>query len=477
MAGSTWRLLMIGSFTATPTGRKYQVSGESFAAVMKRLDVRVRVPMPPLLGEAVDGKEFELHFDRPRVFRIADVIGAIEPLKRLEELAVTLARDPDVAPAVAAARVEKIVGPGRLAEALRGEPTTPVETPPAEGEQGDAPSPPTPPSAKESALDAIFAKVDTSTVAPPSTAKSGLDAFIGAMRAERPRAAKVDREAARNAAQTIRATSADIALRILGQPAVARIESCWRGLKMVMAETPGHEDLSIQMVDADAEADDADDLRLALERHVSKIDPARPHAVFIAHALGPKTLEWLATFAADRNVPIVVGVNEAITGRLWHDLDDGIESPEWAALRGNAGASWLCAVANPIVLCNETAASMSSGNTHETPRRIVLGSAAWGLAAMLASAIKRHSDPGAILGRQGALVAPAAHEVEIGMSEPRTIPTAAFAALPQQRRAADHGIVLLGSEPGSDQLIAAAATMVAGDATLPERLRQSARGH
>jgi hypothetical protein len=61
------------------------------------------------------------------------------------------------------------------------------------------------------------------------------------------------------------------------------------------------------------------------------------------------------------------------------------------------------------------------------------------------------------------------------MSEPRTIPTAAFAALPQQRRAAEHGIVLLGSEAGSDQIIAASATMVGGGATLPERLRESAR--
>jgi hypothetical protein len=62
------------------------------------------------------------------------------------------------------------------------------------------------------------------------------------------------------------------------------------------------------------------------------------------------------------------------------------------------------------------------------------------------------------------------------MSEPRTIPTAAFAALPQQRRAAEHGIVLLGSEPGSDQIIAASATMVGGGVTLPDRLRQTSRG-
>jgi type VI secretion system protein ImpC len=461
MAGSTWRFLMIGSFTAAPTGRKYPVSGESFTNVMKRMDVRTNVAIPPLLGAEVDEKTFPLHFDRPRMFRAADVIAAIEPLRRLEELAVALTRDRDITPNVAAARVEKIVGPGRLADAIRGvEP--PVEDEP-ETEAATTRSAP-PAAATGSALDSIFDKVDTSKVAPASVGKSGLDAFIGAIRSERPRP-KIDPQAIRNAAQTIRNALSDVALRILGQPVVARIESCWRGLKMVMAETPGHEDLSVQIVDVDAEADE---LQLAIERHVSKIDPARPDVVFIAHALAPKTLEWLAEFGADRGVPIVLGVNEALTGRLWHDLDDAAESLEWASLRSHASASYLCAVANPVVLCNEP--------VPEHPPRLVLGSAAWGLAAMLASAIKRHEDPGAILGRQGALVAPAAHEVEIGMSEPRTIPTAAFAALPQQRRAADHGIVLLGSEAGSDQLIAASATMVAGGATLPERLRQSARG-
>ena len=462
MAGSTWRFLMIGSFTAAPTGRKYPVSGESFTNVMKRMDVRTNVAIPPLLGAEVDEKTFPLHFDRPRVFRVADVIAAIEPLRRLEELATALTRDRDIAPNVAAARVEKIVGPGRLADAIRG------VVPPSDDEpEADAhATPPAQPAAaaKDSPLDSIFAKVDTSKVAPPAVAKSGLDAFIGAIRSERPRA-KVDPQAIRNAAQTIRNAISDVALSILGQPVVARIESCWRGLKMVMAETPGHEDLSVQIVDADA---DSDELQLAIERHVSKIDPARPDVVFIAHALAPKTLEWLAEFGADRGVPIVLGVNEALTGRLWHDLDDAAESLEWASLRSHASASYLCAVANPVVLCNES--------VPEHPPRLVLGSAAWGLAAMLASAIKRQKDPGAILGRQGALVAPAAHEVEIGMSEPRTIPTAAFAALPQQRRAADHGIVLLGSEAGSDHIIAASATMVAGGATLPERLRQSAGG-
>jgi hypothetical protein len=464
MSGSTWRWLMIGSFTAAPTGRKYQMSGESFAAVMRRLDVRTEVPIPPLLGALVDEKTFGLHFDRPRVFRVGDVIKAIEPLQRLEELAAALARDPDIPPTVAAARVEKIVGAGLLAESIRGEPPAADEEPASPREDAAEP-PPTTSAANDSALDAIFARVDTSTIAPAAQAKSGLDAFIGAMRSDRPSAVKFDPNVGRTAAHTIRTTLSEVALRVLGHPAVAPIESCWRGLKMVMAETPGHEDLAVQIVDADA---DADSLQLAMERHVSKIDPARPHAVFIALALAPKTLQWLADFGADRGIPIVVGVNESLTGRVWNDPDEAVESLEWAALRGLPSCSHLCAVANPVVLCNESVTN--------APPRLVLGSPAWGLAAMLASAIKRHEDPGAILGRPGALVAPAAHEVELGMSEPRTIPTAAFAALPQQRRAAEHGIVLLGSEPGSDQIIAASATMVGGGVTLPDRLRQTSRG-
>jgi hypothetical protein len=61
------------------------------------------------------------------------------------------------------------------------------------------------------------------------------------------------------------------------------------------------------------------------------------------------------------------------------------------------------------------------------------------------------------------------------MSEPRTIPTAAFAALPQQQSAAKYGVILLGSAAGSDQIIASSGTMVRKGAALPDRIKFSAR--
>ncbi len=453
-----WRWLVAGTFTTSPSGRKVGVSGERFATVMKSLGVDAAVTLPTTLGESVSGP-VPLQFARPRMFRVEDVVDAIEPLQKLAALAKALTKETDLAPEVIKARVERVVGSGGLAErfgvvesGLEPEPEPEPEVAPEPAPRRPAPAP------TSGNVDDIFSKVELPGGPPEVTAKSGLDAFVNAMRGPNGRPKVVDTQARVDAVKQIRTTVASAAISILGQPTVARLEASWRGLKMLVAASPGHEHLGIDLVDVDP-----DSLIESLERAVHTDDPLRPNAIFVGLVPPPSLLEQLAEFAAQRQVPIIVGVSKTLTGPAWR-ADDPHVAPDWTTLRARAAADWICAAANPVVLANEETAAGP---------RVVHGSAAWGVAAILASAIGRGGALNSAIGPSGAVVAPAAHDVDIGYSEPRTIPTREYADADALKRAAEHGVLLLGSAPGSDQFLASSDTM-AGRGRLLERIRVAA---
>ncbi|MEM6293910.1 MAG: type VI secretion system contractile sheath large subunit [Myxococcota bacterium] len=455
-----WRWLVAGTFTTSPSGRKVSVSGERFATVMKSLGVDAAVTLPTTLGESVSGP-VPVQFTRPRMFRVDDVVDAIEPLQKLAALAKALTKESDLAPEVVKARVERIVGPGGLAERFGVVAPAPEPDPEPEPEPDPEPQPATPtpaPAPTSGNVDDIFSKVELPGAEPEVTAKSGLDAFVSAMRGPKGRPKVVDTHARVDAVKQIRTTVASAAISILGQPTVARLEASWRGLKMLVAASPGHEHLGIDLVDVDP-----DSLLESLERAVRADDPLRPNAIFVGLVPPPSLLEQLAEFAESRRVPIVVGVSKTLTGPAWRTEDPHV-APDWTALRARTAADWICAAANPVVLANEDTAAGP---------RVVHGSAAWGVAAILASALGRAGGLHSSIGPSGAVVAPAAHDVDIGFSEPRTIPTREYADVDALKRAAEHGVVLLGSAPGSDQFLASSDTM-AGRGGLLERIQVAA---
>lgn len=459
---------MCGTYSATPDGRKRAVSGERFPTIMQQVGVRAEVSLPPTLGDKVLDR-VELEFDRPRKFKVSEVIAALEPLRQLQALADTLDRDRDIVPDVAAARIEKIVGAGGLAQRIReGAPKAetnkpPVPPVPSEPSEPDTPAAEAAPEGEsKSSIDAIFAKVESPRATTTPTAKSGLDAFIGAMRTGKQKSVRVDAKTVEHASAKIREEVEELAIRALGNPTLARIESSWRGLKMVVSEAPQHEKLAIDLLDASPE-----NLLETLEKHLVAADPGRPDAVFVGLVVPPSAMAPLAALAERSGVPIVVGVSEATTGHVWTDPDEPSPMPDWAALRRQSCAGWLGAAANPVVLYNEDAAG--------TAPRVVLGSAAWGVAALLAASIKRGDGPNRAVGPAGAVVSPAAIEADVGFADPRTIPTASYADLQAQKRAAEHGVILLGSEPGSDQVLVAAMRMAGGTGSLPACIQSAAR--
>ena len=251
-----WRWLAAATFTTSPSGRKAPVSGERFATVMRRLNVDAAVMLPDSLGDAALGP-VPLRFTRPRTFRVDDVIDAVEPLRRLRDLAQALTKEQDLAPAVVRARVERIVGKGGLAERFEAPRTSNAGKPdvpePPEASSPKSAAEPTKDGPEAAGADDIFSKVDLPGANPQVTAKSGLDAFVSALRGGRSQTGVVDVQTRIDAAQQIRHTVAAAANSLLGQPVIARLEASWRGLRMLVASSPGHEEVGIDLVDVDAD--------------------------------------------------------------------------------------------------------------------------------------------------------------------------------------------------------------------------------
>jgi hypothetical protein len=464
------RWLVVAPFSVPVTGRFVSATGEQFRALMTKLGPWAQVEIPEALAGG-RSRSFKLELRRPRDFRIAEVIKAVEPLGRLWDIADELERVGKLDAALA--KLRTAVGEGPLfREALQlangGAPSAPEATPapaPAEPSPAPAPAPAAAPAAGGSALDAIFGKADLAPAAsshPSTAAKSGLDAFIGAMRNKGDVQASVskpaDRAVAKQVADVLRRAAESAALAIMASPAVTTLESSWQGLRMVVSHSPGSGDLAIDMLDTNA-----DGLVSRLRPRLDAEPMERPDAVFVAVPIASaQTLRELAELGARSFVPIVVEVPDEATGMALDDRSDLPPVPEaWAELRREPASQWLCAAANAVVLANEEVG---------IERRIVFGSPVWGLAAMLSASVGQTGGPGHVFGRAGALVGPASHDAGHGNAIATERPT----SVDQLRALGERGVLVLGSERGSDRLrLAAAPTVHAGgsdDLQLPGRI-------
>lgn len=447
---------------------------------MTRLSPGATVEIPDGLGQG-QGRRVTLQFERPRDFRIAELVKQADPLGRLWDLADELERHAKVDSALA--KVRACVGEGALLRAVQqlldGGSTA---SPPAAAAQpvAAAPRPTAEPAASTpastgSALDAIFGKADVAPASgesdASSAAKSGLDAFIGAMRSKGDAKASVPKPAAERAlakqvAELVRRAAESAALDLMAAPAVATLESSWRGLRMVVSDAPASDDLAIDLLDTEA-----DGLLSRLRARLDVGPMERPDAVFVALPIAAlDTLRALAELGARSFVPIIVEVPATTTGATLDDDHTLPPVPEgWAQLCREGASQWLCAASNAVVLANEEV-----GGT----RRIVFGSPVWGLAAMLSASVGQTGGPGHVFGRAGALVSPASYDLGGGdIHSGHTIATERLASVDDQRALAERGVLVLGSERGSDRLrLAAAPTVHAGghtggdDLQLPGRI-------
>ena len=231
---------------------------------------------------------------------------------------------------------------------------------------------------------------------------------------------------------------------------------------MVMAESPGHDELVVTALDVGA-----DTLPTTLEQHLLAIGPdLRPDAVFVTHAADdPSLLSALARVAARSQVVVVAGVTPSITGFAlrtngWPE-EPAPEPEPWAALRADAGSEWLVVSANPVVVVAEPLASGA---------RVVEASPAFAVAALLSGALARSGTLVDAIGRRGAVRAPAARDIDVRGVGAVTLPTRWPAAVEALAAAAERGLALLGHDRDQILLASAPTTAAAQPRQLPAQI-------
>lgn len=446
------RWIFAGSFTAKPNGAITVVSGSRLADVMAKLSPVAKVEIEDRLGSART-RSFELQFGRPRALRVQDVVADQSPLKELAEIATALSRPRDAMSIDdAVKRIVAIVGDGALARAVAATTATTTSTAPAPTPAPSAAASPAAPSGGD-----IFDKVGLPNEADTvSVAKSGVDAFIGAIRGKPAgKGAATDRTPGLRAAEivldAIEATAADA----LASPQAAAIESAWRGIKMVLSLSPGHGELAISVMDVgDGQLVDG------IGRVLAEPHELRPDAVFVLPAIAdPRRLRELATLAESATVPVVTAIDPSLLDDGREGVNEAAPLERWNALRSEPACAWLAGTTNEIVLANE--------ETRVGPR-VVFGSPVLGLAAILTAAFSRGRGFADAIGRAGAVASPASHVVEGGAS----IPTRAALAPDALRALASHGLVALGHEREGERMLVVDAPMIerGGGPSLPARI-------
>jgi len=449
------RWLVAAPFSASPSGKRVTVSGERFTTIMGQLAPVAEVTVPDRLGRD-EQRTVALKFQRPRDFQGRGVANMVDVLRELGEVADRLAKNGDLPAAIR--QVRSLVGDGRLADALEGRTPAPVAAPrrSAGSDAGHFAS-----ADDSDDDDPIFGKANVTTdpEVTKKDAKTAVGSFISAIRSGSA-AKKTDEVApARDAAVVVRDAIGQTALDVLSAPEVAPLERSWRALRMIMAASPGSDDLRVDAVDADTTG-----LLDALKAPLAAEPFDRPDAVFVAGPISDAVqLEALADLADEARVPIIVEVPPSAAGFAIGDDAPGDVPQAWGALRGRASAGWLCAVVGQAVLAHDRDADAVGGE------RTVCGGGSAVIAAMAAASVGESATPANIVGKGGALVAPAAHELVV-TGQRQTIPTRAFISYTTQRALADRGITALGSEVGSDRIRLAAAPMVGGDMSLPARI-------
>jgi type VI secretion system protein ImpC len=469
-SSSRIRWLIAGTFSPSPEGRHFPVSGERFSDVLERCRVVLDIDVADQLGDEPT-RTFHASFTRPRDFRLEDIIGQQETLQALQDVAEALERSKDpISRREATGRVRGLVGEGTLVRALD-EPEAPdARRTSAPAARASDPHPDRSEGDRGDMIDAIFAKaetpgVDTGDQNTVAAARSGLDAFIGAIRGGAKTSRVATGASSKDVAALIRAAIEQSALEILAHPRVAALERAWRGLRMVVAESPGHDDLVIEAMDVTA-----DNMTDAIEQRLGALRPElRPDAVFVTHGVDEASrAAQLAAVGSRYGVVIVAGVAPSLWGARidadgWPATRAALEPPEsWSALREDPSTAWLVAVANPVIAANEPTAAGP---------RLVPVDPSFGVAALLSAALGRFGPLEGAIGRRGAIRAPAAQDIEVRGLGHVTVPTRWPASLDAQRAASDVGVALLGHD--RDQiLLAAAPTVYAKEARqLPARIQ------
>ncbi|QSQ11861.1 type VI secretion system contractile sheath large subunit [Myxococcus landrumensis] len=440
--GAHVRWFVAGAFSSSPTGRRFQVTPETFASELAKAARHVRVTVPDRLG-ALDTCPVELSFERLRDFSVAEVLPRLPKPRELHALRDTLW---GLGPAEEVIQcVTRVTGPGRLpdavAAAIRDAAAPPSSAPPASA------------TGEDSLVESLLQQAQNAS--PSENASRAVSAFIKAIN-PRPQAAPAaaPASAARKAVKDlVDETLVRCATDVLIAEPVARMESAWRGLKWLVDQCPTSAGMAVEVLDVSRA-----ELPGALEEALAQEPFERPDAVFVVDTNDDvAVLARLAALGERAQVPIIAAVAPSLLGlspdELSLGLDDGREkvSEAWKALRQDESSRWLCVVLNRVAVANEVKA-----------KRWAFTSPALAVAALLAASFRETRSFARITGQPGSVRAPALWEVPAGRDQGLSIPTETFLPIRAQTKLEAHGVLGLGSRRDADTVLLAAAPMAFG---------------
>ncbi|MFL5351093.1 type VI secretion system contractile sheath domain-containing protein [Archangium sp.] len=442
------RWWVAGTFSPGPSGRRFVVTPDSYAEELARSATGLRVSVEDRLG-AGQTRTFELTFPKLRSFTVAEVLSSVPELRALKALMDGL----DKLPADAAVKsLEAVVGAGRLSETVGAVLREKQSPPPPKAGNGVVPSAPGTPKAPD-VVDSIFAQTDSAR--PEQAAKASVDAFLKAVgtRAAAPaNPASVAAPAKALVEEAVQATARDV----LAHPLVARLESAWRGLKMLVDHCPKSSGMAVEVLDVEVPAGvEGVESQLPVDRF------ERPDALFVVEPVEDvAALGRLAALGERAQLPVVVDVPPSLFGvKSAAEVVNRVEeergglSEAWEALRAEESSRWLSAALHRVVV-------MVDGQGAR--RRTCFASAALGVASLLASSFRETGSFARVLGGAGGVQAPSVWQLPPGRDGGMAVPTETFFPVRTQSRLAELGVLGLGSGRNSDVLQLTAAPMVYG---------------
>jgi type VI secretion system protein ImpC len=452
--GARVRLLVAGAFTPSPSGRRFLITSDTFAAELAKAASGLRVSVPDRLGGA-EQRTFEVSFDKLRAFQVMELISAIPELKKLQGLTEGFMKaDPSrpLTPEEGAARISEVVGAGRLSSAVSTALGGTPEPAPA------APSAPAAPAEGNAGLvDELLSSAQAPAASATDTAKAGVSAFIKAMNPAKPGPARMNPDARRAVRDAIELTLINTAKDILAAEPVARIEGAWRGLKLLLEQCPAAAGIAVEVLDVEPSQ-----VPEAVEKAVEAEPFERPDVCFVVDATDDVArLRKLASIGEEAQVAVVVAVTPALLGTTLANLSTALEDAkigtegDWAEARKDDALRWLCPVLNRTVGVGEKRGALN---------RASFTSPALAVAAMLAASFQATGGFARITGQPGGLRAPGTWEPPGGKDAGSAYPTEAFISIRMQTRLSELGILGIGSGRNTDMLMLSVAPMACGNA-------------
>lgn len=430
------RVLVVGDF-GTARAEPFALGPGELNGRLADARVRATVEVPDRLGDE-RARGFELSFPKLRAFTIDALVHGVPLLSELRALASHVSAK-QILPGV-----ERLVGRGRLYRALE-----------AADEASEA-SAQGAPAGREPSLEDLMRAAASASADREKAAARALDIFVRAGRDKPappgPPAVKKPRAVHAVLEEAVRSTACDL----LAHPTTARLEAAWRGLKLLSDQLP--DDRSVALEVADVRADYELDV-LQMREHDARL-PRPDLVVLAAPSASLERLRACAEHAERLEAVCVVGVDAKALGA---ERLDALRGAPGAGARGlpaigsDERARWLCLAANPVLLHSEPAVGDEA--------RLTFVCAAWGVAAVVLAAQRKHGRVTRMLHPDTLLDAPTFWVPSRGADAGMALPTLEFCSVRAQTELAELGVAALGStRRGDGVLMSRAPTAFCGEA-------------